>query len=503
MIGILVATKVEARPLVRRLGARRQAGSAMPAWLFGGDDSAADGVIVVCGMGEAAATRGAEALIAERGATTVLNVGICGLLADPADASDGQTPPAVGELVRITEVTDGDAVLASEPCEAVPCAPGAWGHLRAGRLASVSEPVFEDDRRRVLAAVADVVDMEGFAAAEVCRRRGVEIVLLKGVSDRADRSGKLDIVRNILRVSRRLAGAVAKGLGRDAHASARGAAFRKLMRFARIEHSVFSLPLLLAGAKLGAEAATGDATAWPSLATLALVALAGVGARTMGMAMNRVFDRRLDALNPRTAGRELPSRRMRLPAALAVAAAGLATYLAACALLGPVCLMLSPVPAVPLITYSLLKRFTPLCHFGIGLCMALAPLGAFVAAAGSVALTPAAWLLAAFTFCWMSGSDVIYALLDIRSDRQTGVRSLPASLGERGASAIAAVLHVAAAGALGMLWLSVGAGWASVAAMAISLAALAAANLPALPADRRFFPISAVAPIAGAVVVLV
>lgn len=512
MIGILLATKIEARPLVKRLGARKQRGAAMPAWTFGGEASPA-GVVVVCGMGKAAAARGAEMLIAEWGATTVINVGICGALGEDESAS-----PAVGELLRISASADGDAVLAGQPCQAIECAAGAWGHLPVARLASVSEPVFEDARRRVLAGAAEVVDMEGYAVAEVCNRRGVEAVLLKGVSDRADRSGKRDIVRNILRVSRRLARAVVRSVGipplpdpdgpaspvkGEGFQSGRSVTLPKLMRFAKIEHSAFSLPLLLAGAKLGAEARTGDPSAWPGLVPLGLIALAGVGARTMGMAMNRVFDRRLDALNPRTAGRELPSGKMGLAAALAVAVAGLALYLVACALLGPLCLLLSPVPAVPLITYSLLKRFTNLCHFGIGLCMALAPLGAFVAVGGSLDVTGPAWLLAAFTFCWMSGSDVIYALQDIRSDRETGVRSLPASLGVRGASVVAACCHVAAAGAVAMLWKTAGAGWLSGVTMGVSIAALATANIPALPAAKRFFPISAAASVAGAVVVLV
>jgi 4-hydroxybenzoate polyprenyltransferase len=103
----------------------------------------------------------------------------------------------------------------------------------------------------------------------------------------------------------------------------------------------------------------------------------------------------------------------------------------------------------------------------------------------------------------MSGSDVIYALQDLRSDRRTGVRSLPASLGERGASIVAAGLHVAAAGALAMLWVTAGRGWAGAAAMAVSLAALLLANVPAIPAAKRFFPISAAASVAGALVALV
>jgi len=484
----------------------------MPAWTFRTDDGC-EGVIVVCGMGLEAAARGAEQLIDQYRPEMVLNVGICGALGTPANAPAGESSQglAAGDLLRVSHVVNGDATLAGEPTEEIECSPGAWGEMGRARLASVSEPVFEDDRRRRLSSVADVVDMEGFAVAEVCRRRDVEIVMLKGVSDGADGSGKRDIVRNIGKVSCRLAETVAKGLpavagqvaSKQEHPDGQDVTLGKLMNFAKIEHSVFSLPLLLAGAKLGAEAGTGDPSAWPGLGTLGLIALAGVGARTMGMAMNRVFDRRLDALNPRTARRELPSGRMHLAGALGVAAAGLAVYVVACALLGPLCLMLSPLPAVPLITYSLLKRFTSLCHFGIGLCMALAPMAAFVAVANSLEFTPALWLLTGFTFCWMSGSDIIYALQDLRSDRQTGVRSLPARLGYAGASATAAGVHLLAGVALVMLWRSAGGGLLAGAAMAISLSALVLCNLPTIPAAKRFFPISAAASIAGAIVALV
>ena len=102
------------------------------------------------------------------------------------------------------------------------------------------------------------------------------------------------------------------------------------------------------------------------------------------MAMNRIFDRDLDALNKRTAGRELPRGKLSLLHAYSVAATGFVVYMLACAGLGRICLTLSFVPLIPLIGYSLLKRFTCLCHFGIGICLALAPLGAYVAASGGL-----------------------------------------------------------------------------------------------------------------------
>jgi len=528
MIGLLLATKMEARPLVAKLGAVEVAGEAMPTWRFAPAEGRPGGVIVVSGMGRDAAARGAEHLI-DAGADVVINVGICGALREggkrgqatfSANHHEARRFPDSEEvsekvacplfLMRISSVVDGDAVLAGKPAAGLPCGLSAWPGLPTCRLASVSEPVFDDQRRGKLAEVADVVDMEGFAVARTCRRRGATLLMLKGVTDLANHSGKRDIIRNIEEVSARLADVVAEGLATLGDARKRGVSAGKVMSFAKIEHSLFSLPLLLAGAKLGSEAKTGAAGAtigglagWPELRTLGLIAMAGVGARTMGMAMNRIFDRKLDALNPRTAGRELPSGRMSLAAGLGVAAGGLGAYLLACWMLGPVCLALSAVPAVPLITYSLLKRFTNLCHFGIGLCLALAPLGAYVAASGTVSMSQSVWLLALFTFCWMSGFDIIYALQDMESDRQTGVRSLPVSLGAGRASAVAAGVHVVALAALALLWRSTGGGWLSAAAGCVAVAAFVLGHLPSIPAAKRFFPISAIASVAGAGVPLI
>ena len=553
MIALLLATRMEAEPLAEKLGASQVAGEPFATWRFKPAEGRPGGLIVVAGMGKDAAARGTEHLIAACGASMVINVGICGALSEGLDCGlriadcgfprpEASAQDRVQEistqrerkkeeggisecgravwdgLVRISSCFDGDAILADQPAAPVPCSLSAWMDLPACRLASVSVPVFEDHQRLKLAAFADVVDMEGYAVAEVCRRRGVTLFMLKGVTDLANHTGKQDILSNIGRVSTRLAVTVTAGLAAekwhgqvlgtpngDAHAThgqdAR-ATPRKVMSFAKIEHSVFSLPLLLAGAKLGAEAKLGSAGAWPSLGVLGLVALAGIGARTMGIAMNRVLDRKLDAMNPRTAGRELPSGRMTMAAGLAVAATGLGLYLLACGLLGPPCLALSPVPALPLITYSLLKRFTNLCHFGIGLCLALAPLGAYVAAAGTVSMSQSVLLLGLFTFCWMSGFDIIYALQDLDSDRRTGVRSLPVSLGPAGASAVAAGLHVVALAALVLLWRSAGGGLVSGAAGGVAVAAFVLGHLPSIPAAKRFFPISAIASIAGSSVPL-
>jgi 4-hydroxybenzoate polyprenyltransferase len=216
------------------------------------------------------------------------------------------------------------------------------------------------------------------------------------------------------------------------------------------------------------------------------------------MACNRIFDRHIDARNPRTAGRELPSGALGVGTAVTVALGGLAVYLAACALLNRWCLILSPVPLVPLLGYSLLKRFTALCHFGIGLCLALAPLGAFVAAAGHVDLTAEAWIFSFYVFFWLSGADIIYALLDIDNDRRTGIHSIPAALGARQAQAVSGLCHLIALIALALMLCQARAGWPALLSLGVTLLLFVAMYLPWIPIPKRFFPISTLAGMAGA-----
>ena len=269
---------------------------------------------------------------------------------------------------------------------------------------------------------------------------------------------------------------------------------RTLLRFTKIEHTAFSLPLVFAGAWIGSEGRT------PSPALLLLVLLAAVGARIFGMSFNRVFDRRIDALNPRTEGRELPKGRMTVCTALIVAFSGLLLYLAACAGLGGWSLVLSPLPLIPLLGYSLLKRFTALCHFGIGLCLAMAPLGAFVAVADTPYFPPAVVFFALFVFWWLSGSDIIYALLDIESDRKTDIHSVPARFGESRALCVAGGTHLLAFGcAVAVFYLTDGGGIAAL-ALVVSALAMGAMYLPAIPVAQRFFPVSIIAGTAGALI---
>lgn len=267
----------------------------------------------------------------------------------------------------------------------------------------------------------------------------------------------------------------------------------KILNFIKIEHTAFSVPLLFTGAWLG------GGHQWPGLRVIALIIVAAVGARIFGMSFNRIFDRHIDAQNPRTAARELPSGAMGVRLALNIAFGGLVVYLVACALLNRLCLYLAPVPLIPLLGYSLLKRVTSLCHFGIGLCMALAPLGAFVAVTGTTQLTWEIKLFALFVFFWLSGADIIYALLDMEVDRRTGIHSMPAKLGSSGAQVVAAVSHIIALTSLAVLLYRANAGWPAWSALGLTIVLFIMMYLPTIPIPKRFFPISTLAGVAGAV----
>jgi 4-hydroxybenzoate polyprenyltransferase len=215
-------------------------------------------------------------------------------------------------------------------------------------------------------------------------------------------------------------------------------------RFVKIEHTVFSLPMLFAGAWLAAGG-------FPGWRLLGLVVLAGFGARVVALGLNRIIDRKIDARNPRTVVRELPRGAMGLAEAWGVVAAGLVLYLVAAGLLGPICLLLSPIPLAVFVVYPTMKRFTPLAHFGVGLGLAVAPLGAFMAVRQSFDDSAPALLLGAFTLFWVAGFDIIYATLDEAFDRANGLHSMPSRFGKAAALRVSAFLHLAAFAALALL----------------------------------------------------
>ncbi|MEI6516838.1 MAG: UbiA-like polyprenyltransferase [bacterium] len=485
MIALILATLEEAKPFLTRLPAAKIAATPFATFQFGMKSGTPSGILVISGMGPDNAAAATDYAIVTRGASVVINPGICG-------AIDESLPPA--HLFHISEVSDGDAVLLAKPGQPVPLPATAWSELPAARLATVKEPVFGGTPRALLEPHADLVDMEGYAVASACRKHGIPCHLLKGVSDHADEAGRETLQRNLARVSESLADEVIKQLPKlDPPGPG---LIARMADFVKIEHTIFILPLLFAGAWIGAGGH------WPGWRLLFLITCAGLGARSLGMAMNRILDARLDKLNPRTAARELPSGRMTPAMAWGIAATGLAVYLLACAALGPVCLKLSPYPALVLISYSLLKRFSCLCHFGIGLSLAFGPLGAFVAVSGGTEVTAPIILLTLFTFCWISGFDIIYALQDIEADRRNGVHSIPAALGFNGAQFMALIVHLVAAAAAIQLWRVTNGGLPSGLALSVTLLAFCTAYYQKLPLPVRFFPVSAIAGIAASLIPL-
>jgi 4-hydroxybenzoate polyprenyltransferase len=220
---------------------------------------------------------------------------------------------------------------------------------------------------------------------------------------------------------------------------------RTWARFVRFEHTLFSLPLLFAGVFLGAGGLD------VPLSLLGLVLIAGTGARTAALGLNRIIDRRIDAANPRTGTRELPSGAMSLAEARTLTLAGALVYAVAAWWISPLCLALAPVPLAVFVGYPYLKRWTPWCHLGVGLGLAMAPLGGwFAVRLGFEDIGPAI-LLALFTLAWVAGFDVIYATLDEEFDRGAGIRSLPARHGRATALRIARALHVVGYAALATL----------------------------------------------------
>ncbi len=219
---------------------------------------------------------------------------------------------------------------------------------------------------------------------------------------------------------------------------------KKFFSFVKIEHTLFSLPMIYAGMTLGLDANRADGIMLSSgdIAQKALLILgAATGARTVGFAVNRIVDRRIDAKNPRTASRELPSGKMTLAQAYTILGIALVGYLACAAALNPLCLALSPIPLIVFSIYPFMKRFTSLSHFGLGASLALGPLGAFFAVHPTVSLVLPAALLSLFTWLWASGFDIIYSTSDEAFDKREGLFSFPARFGSRRALQWSGVIH--------------------------------------------------------------
>jgi len=234
--------------------------------------------------------------------------------------------------------------------------------------------------------------------------------------------------------------------------------FKIIMELVKFEHSIFALPYAYIGAVYAAATVMFAVPAiyppvapqptpwvtlanWPTWIALLWITLAMVGARAVAFTLNRAIDKEIDARNPRTAGRAVPSGLIKAWELWAFTAVMLAIYLVAVYNLAPITHWLWPIPLVLFLIYPYLKRFTWIAHFWLGACLGLGVVGGWAGVADSVS-SLAPWVLGAAVAIWTTGFDVIYATQDYESDVADGVHSIPADFGIPAALTLARVLHV-------------------------------------------------------------
>jgi len=222
---------------------------------------------------------------------------------------------------------------------------------------------------------------------------------------------------------------------------------RKLLTylaFVRFSHSVFALPFALTGALLAWR--TQPFSWWQVL----WIVVCMVSARSAAMGFNRLVDARFDALNPRTAMRELPRGAMSMREAAVFVTVSSAVFVYGAGRLNLVCLLLSPLALAIVFWYSLAKRYTSYTQLFLGLAMAVAPVGGWIAAGGGGGPEP--WLLGLAIGLWVGGFDILYACQDVAFDREQGLRSIPVRFGVGAAIRLSRLMHVATVVAMAALW---------------------------------------------------
>ncbi len=290
--------------------------------------------------------------------------------------------------------------------------------------------------------------------------------------------------------------------------------FLELVKF---EHSIFALPYAYIGALYGAQAAATSASvgtvpeqgmrewftvhassgvAWPTLSAMVWITLVMVGARSFAFVVNRAVDKEIDARNPRTAGRAVPAGLVKTWELWVFAVLVLTLYLIGIWQLHPITRSLWPIPLIAFVVYPYLKRLTPLCHHWLGMCLGLAPVGAWVAVGGPIwDLAP--WVFSAAVLVWTAGFDIIYATQDIECDRRDGLHSVPADFGLRRALMQARLKHASTVALLALAGYLVGAGWPWYAAVVVAGALLAYENGIVSPddlsrVDAAFFTVNGI-----------
>jgi len=214
---------------------------------------------------------------------------------------------------------------------------------------------------------------------------------------------------------------------------------KKYLSLVTFSHTIFAMPFAFIGFFL-AVTTTHHTFKWQQLA---LMVLCMVFARNSAMAFNRYLDRDIDAKNPRTKQRDIPSGRISAKAGLTFTIINCLLFIGATWLINPLCFYLSPVALLVVLGYSATKRFTALCHLVLGLGLSLAPIGAYLVVTGEFQLLPLFFSLS--VLCWVSGFDIIYALQDEDFDRAEKLHSIPSYLGKVNALRLSTFLHVLSA----------------------------------------------------------
>jgi 4-hydroxybenzoate polyprenyltransferase len=220
---------------------------------------------------------------------------------------------------------------------------------------------------------------------------------------------------------------------------------RAVLSFLKIEHTLFSLPLIFGGVFLASKDI-------PPPSLIALILLGATAARTVALTLNRLIDRELDGQNPRTANRELPSGRLTAKQAIFILTVGLVVYMLSAYLISEFCFYLSPIPLIVFTGYPYLKRLTPLAHFGVGLGLSMAPLGGWFAVTNSFTPILPGALLSLATLLWVTGFDIIYSTLDEEFDREAGLYSFVVRFGRVRALQISGYLHLSSYATLVILF---------------------------------------------------
>jgi len=246
-------------------------------------------------------------------------------------------------------------------------------------------------------------------------------------------------------------------------------------RMIKLSHTIFALPFALAAAWLASR------TVQVTALQIVWIALCMATARSSAMGFNRIVDRDIDAANPRTANREIPSGQISLGAAWAFTLGSAALFVGFSALLGRTTLYLAPIALLVVWGYSLTKRFTALCHLWLGGALALAPTAVWIALTGGYSPIPLVLSVAVGT--WVAGFDIIYSCQDFEFDRDRGLRSIPAAVGLRGALIASAVLHLLTVGALLALPQFIALGWIYYVGVGIIAAVLGYEHAIVSPGD--------------------